>query len=115
MFQAHEEQAHYPMVRAGCGQTLDPAGAIADTGLQSVDLHWGNPVAPGLTLRVVDHRYYEASRACGHHTRARAGQGAVDPLLAGITPHAPALATLRTACEQHRGSDHGKTHALAVE
>ena len=29
--------------------------------------------------------------------------------------HAAALATLRTACEQHRGSDRGKTHALAVE
>ncbi|NJM13909.1 MAG: transposase [Synechococcaceae cyanobacterium SM1_2_3] len=25
------------------------------------------------------------------------------------------MATLRTACEYHRGSDHGKTHALAVE
>ena len=29
VFQAHEEQAHYPAVCAGCGQTLDPAGAIA--------------------------------------------------------------------------------------
>lgn len=85
VFQAHEEQAHYLAVCVGCGQTLDPAGAIAYTGFQSVDLHWGDPVAPGLSLRVVDHRYYEASRACGHHTRARAGQGAVDPLLAGIT------------------------------
>ncbi len=33
---------------------------------------------------MVDHRYYEASCVCGHHTRARAGQGAVDPLLTGI-------------------------------
>ncbi len=32
VFQAHEEQAHYPAVCAGCGQTLDPAGAIAYTG-----------------------------------------------------------------------------------
>ncbi|MDG4553372.1 MAG: transposase, partial [Candidatus Competibacter sp.] len=29
--------------------------------------------------------------------------------------HATALAILRTACEQCRGRDHGKTHALAVE
>ena len=83
VFQAHEEHAHYPAVCAGWSQPLESAGAVAYTGFQSVDLHWGDPVAPGLTLRVVDHRYYEASCACGHHTRTRAGQGAVDPLLAG--------------------------------
>ena len=102
VFQVHEEHAHYPAVCAGCSQALDPAGAITDTGFQSVDLHWGDPVAPGLTLRVVDHRYYEASCACGHHTRARAGQGAVDPLLAGIELGewrlvGPGLATLIVA------------------
>lgn len=84
VFQAHEEQTHYPTACAGCGQTLDLAGAMAYTGFQSVDLRWGNPVAPGLTLWVVRHRYYEASCACGHHTRALAGQGVVDPLLAGM-------------------------------
>lgn len=84
VFQAHEEQAHYPDVCAGCGQTLDPAGAIAYTGFQSVDLHWGDPGAPGLTLWVVNHRYYQTACACGHHTRAVAGHGGVDPLLVGM-------------------------------
>jgi hypothetical protein len=31
------------------------------------------------------------------------------------TQHAPLLAALRAACENHRGSAHPKTHALAVE
>ena len=31
------------------------------------------------------------------------------------TQHAPALAELRAACAHSQGSDHGKTHALAVE
>ena len=56
---------------------------MAYTGFQSVDLRWGNPVAPGLTLWVVRHRYYEASCACGHHTRAWPVR-VVDPLLAGM-------------------------------
>ncbi len=84
VFQAHEEQTHYPTACAGCGQTLDLAGAMAHTGFQSADLRWGNPVVPGLTLWVVRHRYDEASCGCGHHTRALAGQGAVDPLLAEL-------------------------------
>ena len=84
VFQANAEQAHYPDTCAGCGQPLDPAGAVAYTGFQAVDLHWGDPARPGLTLWVVDHRYYEALCPCGHRTRAMAGQGVVDPLLAGI-------------------------------
>ncbi len=31
------------------------------------------------------------------------------------TQHAPLLAELRAACEQHQGHPHAKTHALAVE
>ena len=31
------------------------------------------------------------------------------------TQHAPRVAALRAACEQRQGSDHAKTHALAVE
>ncbi len=31
------------------------------------------------------------------------------------TQHAPLLAELRAACEQHQGHSHAKTHALAVE
>ncbi len=84
VFQAHEECPHYPAACVGCGRPLAPARAVAHTGFQAVDLRWGDPARPGLTLWVVDHRYYEALCTCGHRTRAGAGQGAVDPLLAGI-------------------------------
>ncbi len=84
VFCAHAEQVHYPSGCAGCGQRLAIAGAVAYTGFQAVDLHWGNLGQPGLTLWVVDHRYYEVACRCGHRTRAVAGQGEVDPLLAGI-------------------------------
>src|SRR5512144_357098 len=84
VFQAHEEQRHYPAVCAGCGRPMDRAGAVAYTGFQAVDLPWGASAQPGLILRVVDHRYYEIACACGHHTRAEAGHGVVDPGLAGI-------------------------------
>jgi hypothetical protein len=84
VFQAHEEQAHYPERCAGCGGPLAPAAAVAYTGFQAVDVRWGDSTRPGLTLWVIDHRYYETRCACGHITRAVAGQGVVDPLLAGI-------------------------------
>jgi hypothetical protein len=84
VFQANATQAHYPDTCAGCGRLLEPAGAVAYTGFQAVDLHWDDPARPGLTLWVVDHRYYETPCACGHRTRAAAGHGMVDPLLAGI-------------------------------
>jgi transposase len=84
VFQAHEDQAHYPEACAGCGRPLERAGTVAYTGFQAVDLRWGDPARPGLTLWVVDHRYYETPCACGHRTRAEAGQGVVDPLLTGI-------------------------------
>ncbi len=69
---------------AGCGRPLEPAGAVAYTGFQAVDLRGDDPARPGLTLWVVDHRYYEIPCPCGHRTRAVAGHGGVDPLLAGI-------------------------------
>ena len=84
VFQAHDERPHYPEVCAGCGRVLERAGAVAYTGLQAVDLRWGDSARPGLTLWVVDHRYYEVPCTCGHRTRAEAGQGVVDPLLTGI-------------------------------
>jgi hypothetical protein len=85
VFAAHETIAHYPEVCTGCGRALtDPVGAVAYTGFQAVDLRCGEPDAPGIRLWVVDHRYYEVPCACGHHTRAEAGRGAVDPLLAGV-------------------------------
>ncbi len=83
VFQANTEQAHYPDTGAGCGRPLAPAGAVAYTGFQAVDLRWDEPARPGLTLWVVDHRYYEISCPCGHVTRTVAGQGIVDPLLGG--------------------------------
>ncbi|HVP11318.1 MAG TPA: IS66 family transposase [Phycisphaerae bacterium] len=83
-FSAHEECPHYPAVCVGCGRTLEPAGAVAYTGFQAVDLRWSDPARPGLTLWVVDHRYYEVSCPCGHHTRAAVSRGEGDPLLAGV-------------------------------
>ena len=57
VFQAQEEQAHYPEVCAGGSQPLDAAAAVAYTGFQAVDRHWGDGAQPGLTLWVVNHRY----------------------------------------------------------
>lgn len=86
VFKAHEVIAHYPERCAGCGRALadDPVGAVAYTGFQAVDLRRGAADDPGLRLWVVDHRYYEMPCACGHHNRAVAGQGEVDPRLAGV-------------------------------
>lgn len=102
VFHAQEERPHYPEVCAGCGRPLESAGAIAYSGFQAVDLRWGPPGPPGLTLWVVDHRFYEVSCACGHWTRAEAGHGRVDPLLTGVELSewrlvGPGLATLLVA------------------
>jgi hypothetical protein len=83
-FAAHEMIPHDPEVCAGCGRALaDPVGAVVHTGFQAVDLRRGAADEPGLRRWVVDHRYYEVSCACGHHSRA-AGRGEVDPLLAVV-------------------------------
>ena len=79
VFQANAEQAHYPDTGAGCGRLLTRwarwptrvSGRSTCTG--------SDPARPGLTVWVVDHRYYEVPCACGHRTRAVAGQGGVDP------------------------------------
>lgn len=85
VFTAREVIPHYPGVCAGCGQPLrDRVGAVAYTGCQEVDLRRGGPDDPGLRLWVADHRHYEIRCACGHHTRAVAGQGDVDPVLVGV-------------------------------
>jgi hypothetical protein len=84
VFQAQEEQRHYPDGCAGCGRLLERTGALAYTGFQAVELRWGDPVRAGLRLWVVEHRYYETPCACGHRSRAEAGLGVVDPLLTGI-------------------------------
>jgi len=72
-----------PKQCAGCGRLLAPAGAVAYTGFQAVDLRWDEPARPGLTLWGVDHRYYEISCPCGHRTRAVAGQGCGGPAAGG--------------------------------
>ena len=39
---------------------------------------WDDPAQPGLHLRGTDHRFYDSLCGCGHHTRARPGEGLVD-------------------------------------
>lgn len=58
---------------------------MAYTGFQVADLRRGATHAPGLRPWVVDHHYHAVPCACGHHTRAVAGRGAVDRLLAGVS------------------------------
>jgi hypothetical protein len=83
---AHHTQAHYPATCAGCSQSLtDLEQAVAYTGFQAIDVRGGEPGALGLQVDVTDHRYYEVTCPCGHHTRATPGQGAVDPALTGVT------------------------------
>ena len=101
---AHETQHHHPETCEACAEALPPdAPRVAYAGFQSVDLVWGNPAQPGLHLRVTDHRLYETACACGHHTRARPGEGLVeDPTLEPVTLSewrlvGPGLATLIVA------------------
>jgi transposase len=85
VLEAQELIPHYPQVCAGCGRPLTAGtDAVAYTGFQALDLHRAEPAEPGLRLWVVDHRYYEVACACGHRTRALAGRGEVDPLLAAV-------------------------------
>lgn len=82
VFQAHESCVHYPEQCAGCGRVPGDEGAVAYTGFQALDIV--PSASPGLTVTVIDHRYYELRCGCGHHTRAVAGRGGVDPLLKDI-------------------------------
>jgi hypothetical protein len=81
---------------------LAPEAAVPYTGFQSLDVQWGDRAAPGLHLRALDHIYLEARCPCGHRTRARPGQGEVDPTLEGVALRewrlvGPGLATLIVA------------------
>jgi hypothetical protein len=64
---------------------------------------WGDPEQPGLHLRVTDPRVHDTGCACGHHTRARPGEGRVeDPILEPVALRewrlvGPGLATLIVA------------------
>jgi transposase len=71
--------SHRPGVCAACAEVLpSDAPRVAYAGFQSVDVVWGDPEQPGLHLRVTDHRFYDTLCGCGHHTRARLGEGLVE-------------------------------------
>ena len=103
VFTAHHPAEHRPAVCACCGQPLSAtAPAVSYTGFQALDLDWGDAAAPGLRLRVIDHRYLEVTCPCGHHSRAQPAQGAVAPELGAIAVQewrlvGPGLATLIVA------------------
>lgn len=69
--QATHVEDHRPSHCHGCGLAF-PAGApsVMHNGFQSIDLVPGGPEAPGLHLKIIDHRYFETTCACGHCTRA---------------------------------------------
>ena len=104
VLKAQETLIHRPSVCAACAAALpDDAPSVADAGFQSVDLVWGDPEQPGLRLQVTDHRDHDIGGACGHHTRARPGEGLVmDPTLEPVAVSewrlvGPGLATLIVA------------------
>jgi transposase len=104
VFQAQETIIHCPSTCEACAQSL-PADAprVAYAGFQSIDLRWGDAEQPGLRLRITDHRDHDRLCACGHHTRARPGEGLVeDPSLEPVALSewrlvGPGLATLIVA------------------
>ena len=104
VFKAHETIVHRPETCAACAEALPAqAPSVAYAGFQSVDLQWGDPEQPGLHLQVTDHRFHDTLCGCGHHTRARPGEGLVDdPALEPVALSewrlvGPGLATLIVA------------------
>lgn len=103
IFTAHHTEEHRPAVCARCGQPLmATAAAVSYTGFQALDLHWGDPAAPGLRLHIIDHRYLEVSCPCGHHSRAQPAQGDVAAELGAVAVQewrlvGPGLASLIVA------------------
>ena len=103
VFTAHATEEHRPTACHGCQASLAAAAAVCYTGFQSLDLVWGDPKEPGVRLRVVDHRFFDAGcDACGHHTREQPMQVADDPTLEGVQLRewrlvGPGLATLIVA------------------
>lgn len=102
-FTAHTTEGHRPPVCAVCDEALAAdAPTVCYSAFQGLDLQWGDPAAPGLHLRVIDHQYLEVTCPCGHHTRARPAHGAVDPTLEPVQVRewrlvGPGLATLIVA------------------
>ena len=113
VFTAHTTEEHLPTVCACCGQPLSAtAPAVSYTSFQSLDLHWGDPAAPGLRLHIIDHRYLEETCPCGHHTRTLPAQGDVAAELGAVSVEEWRLVGPGLARLSHR---HGQTWALAVE
>ena len=119
---AHEEKQHRPLCCAGCGHSFavdDPGTAY--TAFQTVDLHWGDPQRPGLTLHVTDHRYFECVCGCGHKTRAAVPTGEVgDPLFEGVALSewrlvAPGLAALIVCLAMRFRMSHAKIREFLWE
>lgn len=104
VFKAHETLIHCPETCAACAEAL-PADApsVAYAGFQSIDLVWGDAEQLGLYLRISDHRFQDSVCECGHHTRARPGEGlSEDPSLGPVALSewrlvGPALASLIVA------------------
>ncbi|WP_295608819.1 DUF6444 domain-containing protein, partial [uncultured Lamprocystis sp.] len=103
VFTAQATEEHRPTACHVCQASLAAAAAVCYTGFQSLDLVWGDPKEPGVRLRVVDHRFFEAGcDTCGHHTREQPMQVADDPTLEGVQLRewrlvGPGLATLIVA------------------
>jgi len=84
-FTANRTEVHRPPACAVCGEALAAdAPTVCYTAFQALDLEWGDPAAPGLHLRIIDHAYHEVTCPCGHHTRARPAHGDVDATLAPV-------------------------------
>jgi transposase len=100
---AHALQEHRPTVCAGCGQALAvDLAAQAYNGFQSVDLRLDDPAAPGMVLRVTDHRLLEVRCSCGHGTRAEPARSLAEPGVSDVELSEwrlvePGLATLIAA------------------
>ncbi len=119
VFAAHETLIHRPEMCAGCGKAL-PADApsVAYAGFQAIDLVWGEADHPGLHLHITDHRLHDSLCACGHHTRARPGEGLVEDARLGSVVLSewrlvgPGLATLIVALHRRFRMSHRRIRAF---
>jgi len=68
---------HQASACAACGASL--TGHVPYTAYDSVDIQWGDPAQPGLTVLTTRHILYGGICACGHCTRDTPHQHAADP------------------------------------
>lgn len=118
---ADEQVDHWPDVCAGCGCSLGPeSSGSAYTGFQVIDVDWNDRDRPGLPVRVTDHRYYESVCACGHRTRAVAGEGSTGPTFDRVQLKewrlvGPGLATLIVALNMRFRLSRARTHEFLYD